>query len=69
MLNILELDLEKNLFEELRTDEEIIIKTSHEKIMMMKNDNEENWHDVYKEASKIIEAAKTYDLKVISLRN
>ena len=32
---------------------------------MMKNDNEENWHDIYKEASKIIEAAKTYDLKVI----
>jgi len=56
----------EKLFEELRTDEEIIIKTSHEKIMMMKNDNEENWHDVYKEASKIIEAAKTYDLKVIT---
>ena len=55
----------EKLYEELRTDEEIII-FSHEKIMMMKNDNEENWHDVYKEASKIIEAAKTYDLKVIT---
>ena len=36
--------------------------------MMMKNDNEENWHDVYKEASKIIEAAKTYDIKKVITR-
>ena len=34
--------------------------------MMMKSDNEENWHDVYRHSSKIIEAAKSYNIKVIS---
>ena len=36
----------EKLFEELRTEEETIIKTSHEKIMMMKSDSDEHWYDV-----------------------
>lgn len=56
----------EKLFEELRTEEEIIIKTAHEKIMMMKSDNEENWHDVYRHASDIIESAKSYNIKIIA---
>ena len=56
----------EKLFEELTTDEETIVRTPHEKIMMMKSDKKENWHDIYREASNIIEAAKTYNIKVIS---
>ena len=56
----------EKLFEELTTDEETIVRTSHEKIMMMKSDKKENWHDIYREASNIIEAAKSYNIEVIS---
>ncbi len=56
----------EKLFEELRTEEETIIKTSHEKIMMMKSDDEENWLDVYRHASSIIESAKSYNIKAIT---
>ncbi len=56
----------EKLFEELTTDEETIVRTPHEKIMMMKSEKKENWHDVYSEASNIIEAAKSYNIKVIS---
>ena len=56
----------EKLFEELATDEETIVRTPHEKIMMMKSEKKENWHDVYSEASNIIEAAKSYNIKVIS---
>ena len=34
--------------------------------MMMKSDKKENWHDIYRESSNIIEAAKSYNIKVIS---
>ena len=56
----------EKLFEELTTYKETIVRTSHEKIMMMKSDKKENWHDIYRESSNIIEAAKSYNIKVIS---
>ena len=47
-------------------EEETIIKTSHEKIMMMKSDNNEHWYDVYRHALNIIESAKSYNMQVIA---
>ena len=56
----------EKLFEELRTAEESIISTSHEKILMMKSKAEENWYDVQEAAQKILKSSKSYDTKIIS---
>ena len=56
----------EKLFEELRTDEESIVNTSHEKIFMMKSDSENNWQTIQQAANEILNAAKSYDIKIIS---
>ncbi len=56
----------EKLFEELKTSEESIAKTSHDKILMMKNAKEENWNYMFKFASKILDSAKTYNINKIS---
>ncbi len=56
----------EKLFEELRTNEESVINTSHEKILMMKNGNEHSWNIMTEFALTILNSAKSYDIKKIS---
>ena len=56
----------EKLYEELKTSEESVIRTNHEKILMMKSKSEENWYSIQEAAKKISESAKTYDLNIIS---
>ena len=56
----------KQLFEELKTSEENIIDTGHEKILMMKNGNGYNWDHISDNVSQIIDSARTYDINKVS---
>ena len=51
----------EKMFEELKTHEENIIETNHEKIMMMKNGSGHNWDKIVEDVSKIVESVKSYD--------
>jgi FlaA1/EpsC-like NDP-sugar epimerase len=57
----------EKMFEELKTNEENIIETNHEKIMMMKNGSGYNWAHMLKEVSNIMNSAKSYDTRKIIL--
>ncbi len=56
----------EKLYEELKTNNEIIISTSHEKILMMQSKSNETWTDMQTAAEKILNAAKSYNIKIIS---
>ena len=51
----------EKMFEELKTEEENIIDTNHEKIMMMKNGSGHNWDHIIEQVSKVIDSVKSYD--------
>ena len=53
----------EKLFEELSTKEERVVKTTHEKILMMKNDKEDNWNMMTEYIENNPQSAKTYDIK------
>ena len=55
----------EKMFEELKTKEENIIETKHEKIMMMKNGMGYNWNHILEEVSKVINSVKSYDTSKI----
>ena len=55
----------EKMYEELNTQEENIVETSHEKIMMMKNGNDHNWNHILEEVSKIVYSVKSYDTSQI----
>ena len=42
----------EKLYEELKTSEESVIRTNHEKILMMKSKSEENWYSIQEAAKK-----------------
>ena len=56
----------EKLFEELSTSEEKIVRTSHEKILMMRNDKDYNWDRISESTKKILFSAKSYDIKKIT---
>ena len=56
----------EKLFEELSTSEEKIVRTSHEKILMMRNDKDYNWDRIAESTKKILFSAKSYDIKKIT---
>ena len=51
----------EKMFEELKTNEENIVETNNEKIMMMKNGQGYNWDHILEEVSTIIASTKTYN--------
>ena len=61
----------EKMFEELKTNEENIVETNHEKIMMMKNGKGYNWDHILEEVSKIVNTVKSYNTSEIitSLQN
>ena len=56
----------EKMFEELRTDEENIIDTGHDKILMMKNGNGSNWDYLLENVSEVINSAQTYDINKVT---
>ena len=56
----------EKMFEELRTDEENIIDTGHDKILMMKNENGSNWDYLLENVSEVINSAQTYDINKVT---
>ena len=55
----------EKMFEELRTNEENIIDTGHDKIFMMKNENGSNWDHLMENVSEVINSAQTYDINKV----
>ena len=56
----------EKLFEELKTSEESVVGTSHEKILMMKNLSEVNWDKMVEHTSEILKSTKSNDINKIS---
>ena len=56
----------EKMFEELRTDEENIIDTGHDKILMMKNGNGQNWDYLLENVNEVINSAKTYNINKVT---
>jgi len=56
----------EKLFEELKTKDENIIDTGHEKILMMKNGNGVNWNYLLDQVSQITDAAKSYNIDKVT---
>ena len=56
----------EKLFEELSTKEEKIVRTSHEKILMMKNGNDYNWNKMAESTERILFSSKSYDIEKIT---
>ena len=61
----------EKLYEELQTKDENIMDTTHEKILMMKNGNGDNWDHLLLNISKITSSAKSYNINkvVTALKN
>jgi len=57
----------EKMYEELQTHEENIIDTGHEKILVLKNGQGNNWDKLLDEVSKIVNSAKYYDYKKVTL--
>jgi len=55
----------EKMFEELKAEEENVVETNNENIMMMKNGKGYNWNHMLEEVSKIIFSAKTYNTSKI----
>jgi len=61
----------EKLFEELQTNDENILDTNHEKILMMKNENGQNLDHLLIKVDDITSSAKLYDINKVmdSLKN
>jgi len=55
----------EKLFEELQTKDENILDTAHEKILMMRNGNGNNWDHLIDNVFEITNAAKSYNINKI----
>jgi len=55
----------EKLYEELQTNDENILDTDHEKILMMKNDNGYNWDHLLGQVDEITSSAKLYDINKV----
>ena len=51
----------EKMYEELQTHEENIIDTGHDKILVLKNGQGNNWDKLLDDVSKIVYSAKSYD--------
>ena len=49
------------MYEELQTHEENIIDTGHDKILVLKNGQGNNWGKLLDDVAKIVYSAKSYD--------
>jgi len=55
----------EKLYEELQTNDENILDTNHEKILMMKNGNGYNWDHLINQVYEVTESAKSYDVNKV----
>ena len=55
----------EKLYEELQTNDENILDTNHEKILMMKNENGYNWDHLLIKVDEITSSAKLYDINKV----
>jgi len=55
----------EKLYEELQTNDENILNTNHEKILMMKNGNDNNWDHLLVKVDEITSSAKLYDINKV----
>ena len=56
----------EKLFEELNSEKESVVNTTHEKILMMRNGNEHEFNTMVEYVKRILDSAKTYDKEKIS---
>ena len=56
----------EKLFEELNSEKESVVNTTHEKILMMRNGNEQEFNTMVEYVKRILDSAKTYDKEKIS---
>ena len=56
----------EKMYEELQTHEENIIDTGHEKILVLKNGQGNNWDKLLDNVSEIVDSAKYYDYKRVT---
>lgn len=56
----------EKLSEELITDDENIVDTGHEKILVLKNGVGNNWETVLTDIEKIVSSAKSYNFNVVT---
>ena len=56
----------EKMYEELQTHEENIIDTGHDKILVLKNGQGNNWDKLLDEVSEIVNSAKYYDYKRVT---
>ena len=54
------------MYEELQTQEENIIDTGHDKILVLKNGKGNNWDKLLDDVSEIVNSAKYYDYKKVA---
>ena len=57
----------EKMYEELQTHEENIIDTGHDKILVLKNGQGNNWDKLLDNVSEIVDSAKYYDYKKVTL--
>ena len=55
----------EKLYEELQTNDENVLDTNHEKILMMKNENGYNWDHLLIKVDQITSSAKLYDINKV----
>ena len=51
----------EKMFEELQTREENIIDTGHDKILVLKNGQGDNWNNLLNNVSSIVKSARSYN--------
>ena len=56
----------EKMYEELQTREENIIDTGHDKILVLKNGQGNNWDKLLDDVSEIVDSAKYYDYKRVT---
>jgi len=57
----------EKMYEELQTQEENIIDTGHDKILVLKNGQGNNWDKLLNDVSRIVNSAKYYDYDKVTL--
>ena len=56
----------EKMYEELQTHEENIVDTGHDKILVLKNGQGNNWNKLLDDVSEIVDSAKYYDYKMVT---
>ena len=56
----------EKMYEELQTHEENIVDTGHDKILVLKNGQGNNWNKLLDDVSEIVDSAKYYDYKRVT---